>query len=84
MQRVKKAAGRAPKAATDVIQQEVYQLPTAPSSPNSQTDGIALGTLLLGLQTPGLPRFVRHHAWGLVEQWTRKLVDARLAGGIAR
>jgi hypothetical protein len=75
----KKAAGRAPKAATDVIHKEAYQPPTISSSSNSQTDGIALGMLLLGLQRPGLPKFVRHHAWGLVEQWTRKFVDARLA-----
>jgi hypothetical protein len=79
----KEAAGRAATAATDV-HQEAYQPPAVPSSSNPRTNGIALGMLLLGLQRPGLPKFVRHHAWGLVEQWTRKLVDDRLAGSIAR
>ena len=96
-----KAAGRAPKAATNTTRDPLYASPRVASSqipaethrdlrqpPAAEpqrvsTDGAALGLLILLLQRRGLPAIVRRHGWGLVERWTRQLVDAHLTGETA-
>jgi hypothetical protein len=51
--------------------------PPAVSPGPASSAGVALGLLVLGLETATLPPRLERRAWGLVERWLGELVAAR-------
>jgi hypothetical protein len=89
MTKIKNAAGRAPKAATNMIQQQSYTSLRPPSSPFAgrilpgrrrcaSSDATSLGLLVLMLsQTGELPARQARRGWALAERWLGDLVGTK-------